>query len=135
MLKLDLNPAPKALRVFAWATLILFPLLGGVFSGWQWQWIVAFAVVGVVQFIAEQLGQAVLTRLLWIVLAPVSFVVGMVVSHVLLGVIFYVVMTPIGLVFRLIGRDAMKRRPDRTLASYWTERSATRAPSSYFRLY
>jgi hypothetical protein len=42
-------------------------------------------------------------------------------TRVLLGVVYYLVMTPIGTVMRLIGRDPLDRRiKDRP--SYWVER-------------
>ena len=137
MLKLDLNPPLKDLRVFAWASLLMLPVLTAMFSGWQWLSLpVAIAGgVGLTQFLLMQIAVKVLTHLLWVVLAPPSFLIGMVLSHVLLAVIFWGVMTPIGLVFRLIGRDAMHRRFDRSTASYWTERRAIRSPATYFRLY
>lgn len=137
MLKLDLNPPLKDLRVFAWATLVMFPVLAAMFVGWHWLSVpVAIAGgVALAQFLLMMAGIKVLTRLLWVVLAPPSFLIGMVLSHVLLAVIFWGVMTPIGLVFRLIGRDAMHRRLDRSATTYWTERGAPRSPASYFRLY
>ena len=35
------------------------------------------------------------------------------------GILFLLVMTPLGLFFRLIGRDALKLRIERDRASYW----------------
>jgi hypothetical protein len=39
-------------------------------------------------------------------------------TRIILGVVFYGVVTPIGLVMRLLGRDPMRRRFDRTGESY-----------------
>lgn len=137
MLKLDLNPPLKELRLFAWASLVMLPVLAAMFTGWQWLSlpVVISAGIGLTQFVLMQISIKVLTHLLWVVLAPPSFLIGMVLSHVLLAVIFWGVMTLIGLVFRLIGRDAMHRRFDRSATSYWTERGAARSPATYFRLY
>lgn len=49
--------------------------------------------------------------------------IGRVVSPVVLGVIFFGVFTPVGLVMRLYGRDAMARRFDPNLKTYWLERN------------
>jgi hypothetical protein len=62
----------------------------------------------------------------------VAFPIGWVVSHVVLAVIFYGVFTPVALVFRLIGRDALQRRSLQA-ASLWTAKDPPRRASSYFR--
>ena len=49
--------------------------------------------------------------------------VGWTISHVVLAAVFYVVMTPIGIVMRLAGHDPMRRRLDRAAQSYWIERA------------
>ena len=45
-----------------------------------------------------------------------------VVSPVILGVMFFAVITPVALAMRLAGRDAMRRNYDRDAASYWIPR-------------
>jgi hypothetical protein len=45
-----------------------------------------------------------------------------VVSPLVLGIIFYGVFTPVGLVMRIAQRDAMKRRFEPGAPTYWVER-------------
>ena len=45
------------------------------------------------------------------------------VSVVVLAIIYLVVMTPMGLIRRLSGKDALQRAFDRTAPTYWTDRS------------
>ena len=59
------------------------------------------------------------------------FPLGWTVSHVILGVLYYLVITPGGLVMRLFGRDPMRLRLDPEAKTYWIERSAE-GKSSYF---
>jgi hypothetical protein len=54
-------------------------------------------------------------------------------SLAVLAVIFYVVLTPVALVFRLIGRDALARRLDADNESYWEERPPASEPARYLR--
>jgi hypothetical protein len=65
----------------------------------------------------------------WMILA---FPLGWVVSNVMLAVLFFGVFTPIAVVFRLIGRDALERRR-RAAASYWRTGPAAADPRDYFR--
>ena len=45
-----------------------------------------------------------------------------VVSPVMMGLIFFVVFTPVGIAMRAFGRDTMKRRFEPQRASYWEDR-------------
>jgi ABC-type uncharacterized transport system permease subunit len=45
---------------------------------------------------------------------------GWVLSHLIMGVTYYLVITPIGLILRATGKDPMRRRFDRGARSYWT---------------
>lgn len=56
----------------------------------------------------------------WMALA---LVLGTIMTTVLLTLVFYLVVSPIGLLMRLAGKDPMSRKPDPTLATYWIERS------------
>lgn len=51
--------------------------------------------------------------------APIGFVV----SHILLAMVFYLVVTPIGLIMRVFGYDAMSRKLDPTAKTYWIART------------
>lgn len=66
----------------------------------------------------------------WMLLA---FPIGWVVSHLVLGVAWYLVLTPIGLVMRLLGRDVLQRRVEPERASYWSEHHTGGDPAGYFR--
>lgn len=58
--------------------------------------------------------------------------IGVFVSHILLGIIFYGLFAPIALIFRMIGRDALclARRP--AAETYWQAKPEA-APSRYLR--
>jgi len=59
--------------------------------------------------------------------------IGWTLSHLVLGVVYYLVLTPIGLVMKLTGHDPMKRRFDPSAVSYWIERTPRSDPSRHFR--
>jgi len=62
-----------------------------------------------------------------------AFPIGWVVSHVMLALIYYGCMTPIGLFMRLIGRDPLSRKLDRSAETYWVVREPTIDKKRYFR--
>jgi hypothetical protein len=56
-----------------------------------------------------------------------------VVSPVVMGVIFFAVFAPVGIVMRMFGRDAMNRAWDPAAKSYWTERTPPGPADNSFR--
>jgi len=52
-----------------------------------------------------------------------AFVLGWVNTRVLLGIFFYLILTPLGLLMRLFGKDFLDERIDRGAASYWKKRA------------
>lgn len=64
----------------------------------------------------------------------VAFVLGFIVSHVILALFFFLVLTPIGLVARLAGKDFLSLKLDRQAASYWIRHERkVKSPADYER--
>jgi hypothetical protein len=57
-----------------------------------------------------------------------ALVLGHVVSTVLLTIFFYLVITPVGLLARLLGKDFLRRRWQPEGATYWLERDPKTPP-------
>jgi hypothetical protein len=50
-----------------------------------------------------------------------------------MALVFYGLFTPMGLLFRLIGRDPLNRRFDPTAQTYWTPHQTVTDGRRYFR--
>ena len=117
-----LDVSKKALRSFGY-------VVGGVLVGvavfilWRRGW-----EPGTVVYVLGGIGGAlmVLGLVLPVILRPIyrvwmglAFVLGFIMTRVLLTLVFYLVVTPIGLLLRLFGKDPMQRalKPDQP--SYW----------------
>ena len=61
------------------------------------------------------------------------FPIGWVVSHLLLGVVYFLVLTPIGLTLRALGRDPLERRFDQSASSYWVRHDPATQVKRYLR--
>ena len=126
-------PSRTHLRQFAGLFLVIF---GGM-AGWRWlhgrhdtSTILlgaAAVIVGIPGMIAPALVRPIYTG--WMIAA---FPIGWTVSRIILGAIFYVVITPIGMIFRLSGRDAMQRKR-RSQATYWTGKPQPGGLADYLR--
>ena len=61
--------------------------------------------------------------------------IGWVISHLLLSIIYYLLLTPIGIIMRLVGYDPMKRKLEKKRETYWVTRQQVRDPNRYFKQY
>lgn len=145
MLKPDWNPSSRVLRQFAWLTLA-FCIGVGLWRAWRGHafdtapglhgaWLVPMLlwIVGVIVAVLGVI-DARLVRPVYVTLTAATFPIGWVVSHLLLGLVYFGLFTLIGAVFRLIGRDPLHRRIDRQATTYWRNRPAAPDASRYFRL-
>ena len=90
-------------------------------------------------FTAASIGFALAALFVPKVLRPLNFawfklgeLMGKVVSPIVLGVIFYFLITPVGLIGRLFGRDELKLKRG-NLDTYWISREPPGPPGESFK--
>jgi Saxitoxin biosynthesis operon protein SxtJ len=126
-------PTLKVLRQFAGLWLIV---LAGLSSWRAWHGdlgsvTAALASIGVAVGVLGLIRPAAV-RAVYVGAMVAAFPMGWIVSRLALGIIFYLVLTPIALVFRLRGRDTLRLRR-RGAASHWMACTGARTPDEYFR--
>jgi hypothetical protein len=143
---INFHPSDRDLRIFALLWLTGFGLLGaitawrggafgsGVPFGWQAPWLTPL-VIWSVAAAGSALGAVwpAGLRPIYVGWMVAVFPIGWTVSQVLLIVIYFVIFTPVAVVFRLIGRDALHRVFDRQASSYWIRRPPAPDVGEYFR--
>lgn len=133
LFQLNLKPAAKELRWFAG---LWFPLFGAMLA-----WILfrrfqaplaALSVSGAVAALAGAgLVSPNVIRPVYLGMMRLTFPIGWILSHVILFVAYFLVITPVGFVLRLF-HDPMQRVFNRTARSYWIPREQPER-SRYFR--
>jgi hypothetical protein len=119
-------------RKFGFLFVVVFGLLAG-FSWWRggtaWPFL---AGISVAFLLASLVAPGVLTPLNrgWMAFA---LLLHKVTSPIILGVMFFGLFAPIGVVMRLRKRDLMKRRFDRGAGSYWNPRVPPGPPGESLR--
>ena len=72
-------------------------------------------------------------RIVYLGLSYATFPIGFVLSHVILALIYYLVLTPLSLLLRLLGYDFMHRRFEPEAESYWVPVKPLENMERYFR--
>lgn len=121
-----LPQTPKVLRNFGLVVGGALLLLAA-FLFWRADWqagtlVMALGVGGLTLVITGLLVPGAL-RPLYPVWMTLALVLGTIMTAVLLTAVFYLIVTPIGLLMRLAGKDPMNRRPDPKQATYWIKRA------------
>ena len=116
----NLRPSARELKKFGLTFLIVLGAFAG-FLLWRgsaaWPWFSALALA----FGACGLFLPLALRPVYRVWMTFAIVMGAVMARLLLTILFYLVVTPIGLVMRLFGKDVLDiKMKDRE--SYWHER-------------
>ncbi len=134
LIEIDWNPGKRQLRVFGLSAVAASIILAGVFVllwGLAIVWAIAALIAGVAILLCSLLSPRA-ARVIYIALSAVGLPIGMVVSFILLAGFYFLLLTPIALVFRLIGRDSLHRKFDHTADTYWIARKATVGLDRYF---
>lgn len=110
-------------RTFGLFFMGVFAILGayGLWRGWSIELIKAFFAISALLLVITLLLPKLLTPFnkFWYQL---GLLLGKIVSPIVLGVIFFIIITPVAIVTRLAGRDVLKLRKQK-VDSYWIDRS------------
>ena len=128
------NPTKRELRQFGGLCLVFFGLIGAYVYSYHQATTAASILAGLA------VGLGLMGLLVPMALRPIfvgwmvaAFPIGWTVSHLLLAVIYYLVLTPIGLILRVVGYDPLSRGFDDDAATYWSLRERSDDVSHYFR--
>ena len=108
-------------RSFGFTFAGLFAVLCGV-SSWRSGSINVWLLGAAAVFLIVTLTAPGLLGPLNRVWSGIGRILHAVVSPIILAILFYGVITPIGVLARLLGHDPLRRRIDRGAPSYWVER-------------
>ena len=130
LVAINWQPADRQLKQFGLVALGALPFLG-----WLWgaerQLILILALIGAgLAALAFVSPRAV--KPIFLGLTLLTLPIGMVVGELFLLLLYYVVFLPTGMIFRLLGRDALQRNLDPAAPTYWQPKAQPTGPASYF---
>jgi ABC-type uncharacterized transport system permease subunit len=132
LIRIERNPSGRQLLVFGTAWLVFLGSAGlvswmrGRHPAAEILWVAAAALP-----LAGAASRRIL-QLAYVGLSYATYPVGFVVSYVVLAVVYFLVLTPIGLAMRLFGHDPLTRKFDPAAKSYWILTDRKKTVESYF---
>ena len=135
MVEINWNPSKRELRQFAGAWFPGFFILVGAMAWYRTGSLPVAAVIWSVAFVVSLVGYVApaFMRAIWIGWMCAAFPIGWTISHLMLAIVFYLVITPFGFLLRWFGGDAMQRLFDRGAKSYWVPRKPGGNTARYFK--
>jgi len=145
LVEINFNPDTKTLRQFGVIAFIGFGLLAVLayyeklifafgLGEARIPLVTAFVAIGTVAALFSLVAPRA-NRVLYVGLTLLAFPIGFVLSYVIMGTLFFLIIGPIAVLFRLFGKDPMHRGYDANASSYWLEARRARDKESYFHQY
>jgi hypothetical protein len=145
LVEINFDPDTKTLRQFGVIALVGFGVLAVlayyeklIFSFGlgeaRMPLVTTFAALGAIAALFSLVAPRA-NRVLYVGLTLLAFPIGFVLSYVIMGTLFFLIIGPIALFFRLLGRDFLHRSYDPNASTYWQEARPARDKESYFHQY
>ena len=100
---------------------------------WSMNWEQGFETNGWKWFLGSGIVLFVLSRVAYPIMKPIhigwmkfAFLLGWFNTRLLLGIFFYLIITPIGLLMRLFGKDFLDEKIDKSAKSHWNKRDLSK---------
>jgi hypothetical protein len=145
LVEINFNPDTKTLRQFGVIAFVGFGALGALayyemlvfsFGLGEARLPVAtgFVALGSVALLFSLVAPRA-NRLLFVGFTLLAFPIGFVLSYLIMGALYFLIIGPIAVAFRLFGRDSMHRAYDPDAPTYWSTARPARDKESYFHQY
>jgi hypothetical protein len=145
LVEINLSPDVKTLRQFGVIAFVGFGVLAALayyeklvfafgLGDVRMPLVTSFLAVGAIALLFSLVAPKA-NRFIYVGLTVLAFPIGFVLSYLIMGVLYFLVIGPIAVAMRLFGRDPMHRAYDPGAASYWSTARPPRDKESYFHQY
>lgn len=134
LIEINWNPDKKELRKFGLIALVVLGVAGIVLR-------FLFGVSGIAALLVPAAGLCIFivslvsaraARIVYLGLTFAGLPIGFVVSILLMAAFYFLILTPVGLVFKIMGRDVLDRKFEPDSPTYWSPRRQSSDPARYF---
>ncbi len=134
IIEIDFNPDRKKLRDFGIVAIIAsiaLSLFLYFFKHFAIHWILIIIGAGLFIFLSSLISLK-LTRIIYLGLTFLTYPIGYVLSYLVMGIFYFLIITPVGFIFKLAGKDPLQRKFDYAAKSYWLKRQPPDKLDRYF---
>lgn len=133
LVEINWDPADRQLKQFGWVSLVVLPLLAWLWAGTA----VAIVIWGGIGAGLAAVGMRAprVLKPVFIGLSLIFLPIGLIVGELVMLLVFVVAFVPMGLLFRVLGRDRLQLKLDRKAETYWQDKHTPSDPRRYFRQY
>jgi hypothetical protein len=134
LVEINWNPEKGQLRMFGLTAVLVLGVAAVILQ-------FVFGITGIAALFVGGTGLCIFVisliwakaaRIIYLGLTFAAMPVGLVISFLLMATFYFLILTPVGLVFKLFGRDPLERRFKADTPTYWTPHQQTRDPEQYF---
>lgn len=135
VIEINKNPSRYELRMFSGIGMPIFCAIMGAWRLHQSGDLILATILWGIGLLVAVIGLRwpTFVRPLFLGWMYAIFPIGWTISHLILAVIYYLVLTPIGLMVRLFRPDQLGKRFDRTAKTYWVPHEPEQDRTRYFR--
>ena len=126
----EIKPTRKNIRNFGITIGLFLMILGGILFWKEIEDYIIVTFVGIV-FIVCGLGLPRILKPIYLFWMIVSSILGWVMTRVVLSILFFTMITAIGLISKLFGKKFLDLKWDNSKNSYWNQRQGKPEKSSY----
>jgi len=134
LVDINWNPDRNELRKFGETSLAMLTVIALVFY-----WLDRLTAItslylcaaGLVIFILSRISTK-LVKPFYLLLYAMALPIGFILTLILMAVVYFIILTPIGLIFRLIRRDPLRRKFDPQTKTYWAPHHSPDSLKRYF---
>jgi hypothetical protein len=122
-MKLKLKEEPKEWRKAAWMSALGLTVLSSLL---RWRRVLPVAAWALILCVLAVLAIAAAIQPRWFrgyyrFSTKLGFALSQLAGHIILALVFFIVVTPLGLVLRMMGKDPLRLRRPPGVQSYWSE--------------
>lgn len=131
LLEINLQPSNRQLRQFGLLSLVLIPLIA-----WLWTanlTVLAWATGAGLILCGLGLWRPTFLKPVFLSLIILTLPIGLVVGELAMLLIYFGLFLPMAIVFRIMGRDTLQRKPTPEKNTFWQPRPRPAGSRSYFR--
>jgi len=134
LVEINWNPEKGQLRMFGLTAVLVLGIAAVILR-------FVFGVAGIAAILVAGAGLCIFVvslvsvkaaRIIYLGLTFAALPVGFVMSILLMAAFYFFILTPVGLVFKLLGRDALARKFKADTPTYWTSRQHRDDLERYF---